>query len=204
MEQTEFIFRCRPLTGSALLPQVSWALERRTELMSRDEHPNMWHQIDRLRTVASGLPRTSRSRKVGSVLCLLLGIVLLVPGLMDPGGSLLLLIAGIVGVVVGIGGFCVKRNPKKSAFDLAAENLLASRALIGDDQIRVLFREEAMTIEQDHVGEEIPYSKIELAVETRDTWLLLFDERAMVLLKDDLAGDQEAFHAFLARKVRCE
>ena len=204
MERTEFIFRCRPLTGKALLPQVSWALERRTELLSREENPGMWKRIDRLRAVASGLPRTSRSRKTGSVICLILGVILLVPGLADPRGSLLLLLAGLAGVAAGIGGFLVKRNPRKTAFDLAAENLLGARSLIGDDQVRVLFRETALTIEQDHEGEEIPYDQVQLAVETRDTWLLLFDERAMVLLKEDLDGDQAAFRSFLREKVRCD
>lgn len=201
MEKTEFIFRCRPLTGDALLPQVSRALEKRAALLSQEEWPRVRLLMDRLTDAARERSRSVHRGKRLSVLLLGACLLLLAVGFAEQERMVALLAA--VGAVFGLLGCMRYRGKPKTAFDMAAEKLLSTRALIGDDQVRILFRPDAMTIELDHRGEKLPYEQIQLAVETQDTWLLAFGERAMVLLKQDLTGDGEAFASFLAERVRC-
>lgn len=47
MEQN-FVFQCTPLEPDALIPQVSQALEVRTEFVSRAVCPKLWAVTDRL------------------------------------------------------------------------------------------------------------------------------------------------------------
>ncbi len=201
MEQTEFIFRCRPLTGDALLPQVSRALEKRAALLSREEVPAVLRLMDRLNDISRNRFRTTRRGRWCSGVLLGAGLLLLAVGLAEQ-STLVPVLAGIA-AVMGLAGCLHYRAKPKTALELAAEKLLATRALIGDDQVRVLFRPDDMIIELDHRGEHLRYPQIQLAVETEDTWLLAFGERAMVLLKQDLTGDPAAFAAFLAQRVRC-
>ena len=49
MEETRYVFHLSPYDVSALLPQVSRALEAQTEHTSRAQYPGMWRQTDRLR-----------------------------------------------------------------------------------------------------------------------------------------------------------
>lgn len=204
MEETEFIFRCRPLTGETLLPQVSRAVQQRTALLAQEECPEVRRLMDRLEQTAIARSRVIRRGRLLGVLALAVGLGLLAMGLAKPVDNLAWWMVGsTAAMVLGAWGCVRYRKAPKTAFDLAAEHLLASRALIGDDQVRILFRPETMTIEQDHRGEPLPYHQIQLAVETQDTWLLAFGARAMVLLKRDLVGDPAAFSSFLAERVHC-
>lgn len=41
MERERYVFEIGPMDAGSLLPQVSYALEKRTELVSRRAYPNM-------------------------------------------------------------------------------------------------------------------------------------------------------------------
>ena len=65
-----FTFHISPYETEKLLPQVSRALEKRTELVSRESCPQMWKVIDRLRGVAQGRSRSRLRTRVLSAVCL--------------------------------------------------------------------------------------------------------------------------------------
>ena len=97
MEPT-FLFQPTPLDAAALRPQVRRALERRTELLSRQRCPRIWALTDRLNRVEQV---SSGSLQLRRQLHLILGLVdgalglfLLLPGLMDPGALPLPLLVG--------------------------------------------------------------------------------------------------------------
>lgn len=86
MEQT-FSFQITPPDPDRLLWQVARALEMRTELVSREKCPRLWVLADRLNHKDRG-PLAVRKKAPAAddpvVINWLLGLILLVPGLMDP------------------------------------------------------------------------------------------------------------------------
>lgn len=71
MEQSNYAFRVTAM-GEEYLPQISYALEKRTELLSRVQYPGMWSATDKLRASVKE-PSKGRKifRKLLSVFCLL-------------------------------------------------------------------------------------------------------------------------------------
>ena len=46
MADTDYIFHISPYDTEKLLPQVSRALEKRTEMVSRERFPGLWKHTD--------------------------------------------------------------------------------------------------------------------------------------------------------------
>lgn len=84
MADTDYIFHISPYDTEKLLPQVSRALEKRTEMVSRERFPGLWKHTDRFRSMARGRKRSRLRTRGMSALCLAAGIFLAVPGLMEP------------------------------------------------------------------------------------------------------------------------
>ena len=102
----KFLFQVTHLDGQRLLPQVSRALERRTEVISRQKYPKMWELTDKLNSVEK-VPqavRENRSKRKGFLgfLNWMLGMFLLMSGCMDPQALMIALIVGAVGYGVGV------------------------------------------------------------------------------------------------------
>lgn len=106
--EPKFSFRLSPPDADRLRPQVRRALEKRTELLSRQRYSRLWALTDRLsRTERVSADACQRRRKLRLVLGLVdgaLGLFLLLPGLMNPGALQVPLLVGTVcfGVSVGI------------------------------------------------------------------------------------------------------
>ena len=64
MENRNYIFQISPYDINCLLPQMSKALKKRTELISRERYPNLWSFTDRMNTVAQGKSRSSFRTKL--------------------------------------------------------------------------------------------------------------------------------------------
>lgn len=202
MEQSQFLFRCRPLTGQDLVPQIAAALERRTEQISRERYPGMWRCTDQLNAGRRKKPlMTPKRQKWTSLVLMLLGLMLLVPGLAHPGENVLLLVFGGLGVAFGFMELMGSRHAPKSRFQLAAQHLLATRGLVGDDELRVVFQEEAMAIQSPGENDTVPYDRFQYVLETADTFLITYGDQVLLLLKRDLTGDQEAFTRFLRQRA---
>lgn len=204
MESRAFRFQISPYDTDLLLPQVSKALEKRTELVSRGRCPGLWRAADRLTAAAHGRTRSRVRTKVMSAICLALGIFLLVPGLMEPQELFVPLLAGAAAAGVGIGGLWRSRKHKKSRFDRSADILLEGTQVVSSDPPAVVsFSESGVTLPAGQGGgEPIPYGGFERVIETSDGVLLVFDTRAAVLQKRDLtSGTWEAFREFLMEKV---
>ena len=71
-----------------LREQLARALEKRMELNSRKVMPKLWAVTDRLRSVPKAPEPVLRRRrvryKIYGVILLVLGLLLLIPGLMEP------------------------------------------------------------------------------------------------------------------------
>lgn len=104
MEQI-FSFHVTPPDPDRLCSQVTRALEQRTEVLSREKCPRLWALADRFNHQEKApLPvrrRRRRQRTVLSLICWLLSLVLLVPGLMDPRQLLIPLLVGGITLTMG-------------------------------------------------------------------------------------------------------
>ncbi len=200
MEHTEFCFRLEPLEVQALLPQLSRALEQRTERLSRERFPGLWRVTDRLQG-SGGSARRSRGRsRFLSILCIALGIFLFVPGLVRPAELLGPLLMGAVALGAGIGGLWRGRKRREDPFRRSARLLLEGGGRNTARQgLELRFGEAGMLLPE---GETVPCSAFECVLETRDLWLLVWAEQAAVLQKCELpAGEAEAFRSFLSERV---
>lgn len=188
----------------SLLPQVSKALEKRTEFVSRERYPGLWENIDKLNAVSKGKRRSSLRSKIMSIICLVLGVFLFVPGLMKPQELLVPLLVGAFAIVIGIVYLYIGRKDKKNPFDKSVRLLLMGKDTISAKQsILVSFSESGMEIRaDDKEPQHIPYSDFESMIETEDLFLFVHDTRITVLQKKDLtSNDITDFRNFISRNV---
>jgi len=195
MEQNNYAFRVTAM-GEEYLPQISYALEKRTELLSRVKYPGMWKATDKLQ---SSIREPSKGRKIFrkllSIFCLCCGILLFVPGLMEPEELKVPLFAGAIGIGTGIGGLLRGKIKRKNPFDKSARLLLEQRKTT--DDATVAFDETGMTIAAGGGEELIPYDKMEYIIEAEGMLLLTFDEKVIAVKKDDMVcGDMVSFCTF--------
>ena len=123
-------FQVTPYDTESLLRQVSTALEKRTELISRQRYPGLWENIDRLNTMAKGRQRSSLRTRIMGIVCLVLGIFLFVPGLLKPQELLVPLLAGAFAILIGVFYLYSVRKNKKNPFDKSAKILLSGRSFV--------------------------------------------------------------------------
>lgn len=201
MEQKNYAFRITAM-GEEYLPQISYALQKRTELLSRQQYPGMWKATDKLQ---SSVREPSKGRKIFrkllSIFCLCCGILLFVPGLMEPEELKVPLIVGAIGIGTGIGGLLRGKIKRKNPFEKSARLLLEQRKTT--DDATVAFNETGMTIAAGGCEEQISYDKMECIVEAEGMLLLTFDEKVIVVKKDDMVcGEMKDFRSFITERIK--
>ena len=205
MADTDYIFHISPYDTEKLLPQVSRALEKRTEMVSRERFPGLWKHTDRFRSMARGRKRSRLRTRGMSALCLAAGIFLAVPGLMEPRELFVPLLVGAAAMGAGIIGLWQSRARKKNPFDRAAKILLEGKAKSSAEQAAsVSFSEEGMTVPAGGgKAEFVPYREFECAVETADSFLFVFGGRVLLLQKMDLKAECTGdFCSLISEKVK--
>lgn len=198
-------FQITPYDTESLLQQVSKALEKRTEFVSRECYPGLWENIDKLNAVSKGKRRSSLRSKIMSIICLVLGVFLFIPGLMKPQELLVPLLVGAFAIVIGLVYLYIGRKDKKNPFDKSARLLLMGKDTISAKQsIMVSFSESGMEIRaDDKESQHIPYSDFESMIETEDLFLFVHDTRITVLQKKDLtSNDITDFRNFISKMSR--
>jgi len=193
----EYVFEISSYDAEKLLPQVSRALETRTQLLSRQKYPGMWKATDALGASTKSDGLGSGRRKFFSILCLALGIFLFVPGVVKPQELQGPLVMGAIAIGAGIGGLLRGRKIKRNPFDKSAKLLLAGKEK-ADGSARVVFAEEGMRIYDREKEEQILYHDFEFFIEGIDVYLITFAGRVVLLQKKDLQQEEEKFAAFIA------
>lgn len=200
----KYNFQITPYDTEDILQQVSKALEKRTEFVSRERYPGLWGNIDKLNDVSKGKHRSSLRSKIMSIICLVLGIFLFVPGLIKPQELLVPLLVGAFAIAIGIVYLYIGRKDKKNPFDKSAKLLLMGKDTISAKQsIMVSFSELGMEIQvDDKEPQRIPYSDFESMIETEDLFLFVHDTRITILQKKDLTSNATTdFRNFISRNV---
>ncbi|PHV71383.1 hypothetical protein CS063_04860 [Sporanaerobium hydrogeniformans] len=199
----EFIFILTKYNDKSFKPQVSKALEKRTELVSRTEHPQMWKCVDKMNLKAKASEEVLKKRhsryKLYGILLLILGFFLLIPSLMEPREMLIPLLVSTFTIGIGILNFRYARKSKKvklTSFDKAAIKLFSEYEKI--PMVTVTFTNDKVQL----VGNvTIGYSEIEKIFITEDLFILIWNKRIAVLQKKDLSSyNVEEFISFITYK----
>lgn len=221
MANTPFRFEIGPYDTGKLLPQLSRALELRTELYSRQRLPLLWRWTDWLRERNTGRTERRLRARILSLLCLALGLFLLIPGLMEPRELLTPLLVGAASTLAGLAGLWRSRKRKESSpgqgaahgpwrgrrnnpFDQAARKLLEGKeALSAEEALSASFSQEGMVLSQGEIQLAlVPYGDFTEVFETADAWLLIHGDQAVVLQRKDLrGGDAAGLRAALSARI---
>ena len=211
-----YIFHTSAYDVDALVPEVSQALEKRVELVSRQKLPGMWKATDRLSQGGNSgeMPRGRLIyRRVVGIALIVLGLFMLIPGLMQPRELLFPLIAGICGLAVGVHSLWstlkkpTKKTPEEPAekpvkkpskkYEDTAKTFLNNLANVEPTYVR--FSEEGMALSEDTV---IRYEQMECFVEIQSGYLIAWGGPATFLQKKDLQFDNETeFRDFVTCRV---
>lgn len=199
-----FKFSFSAYDASLFQAQISKVLEKRTALVSRQLHPNIWRKTDQFNALT--IPdevcnqRRKRNRVYGRIF-LLLGAILFLLSLLDPKKLMVLLLAGIFQIVIGVAYLRAGRKKKTDAlsrFERAATKLFESYAQISTDH--VIFSEDGIRIPDEPF---IPYYSIEKVFVTSDFFAFIWNETIIVLQKKDLqTGCEQEFLDFLSAKSK--
>ena len=131
--QPVVLFQITPLDPQRLCPQVSRALEKRTELLSRQKYPKLWEWTDKLNRVekVSQSVQKRRSKRRGwlGLVNWLLGTVLLTPALLEPQTLLVPLLVGAVGFGAGTWALWRTRRTLLAGLSLVMGVLFCAGAL---------------------------------------------------------------------------
>lgn len=221
MADAPFRFEIGPYDTGKLLPQLSRALELRTELYSRQRLPLLWRWTDWLRGRNTGRTEHRLRARILALLCLALGLFLLIPGLMEPRELLTPLLVGVASTLAGLAGLWRSRKRKESSpgqgaahglwrnrrnnpFDQAARKLLEGKeALSAEEALSAFFSQEGMVLCQGEIQLAlVPYGDFTEVFETADAWLLVHGDQAVVLQRKDLrGGDAAGLRAALSARI---
>lgn len=198
----EYEFQISPYSNSTYVQQVSHALERRTESISRTQYPRIWKITDYFNSkkVSDVVLRKRKFRyKIYGIALIIMGIFLFVPGAMEPQKLTVPLVAGILGILVGVFTLWNSRTQKHQSkrFEQAAEKLLKGLKIA--PSVRVKFTEKGMKIADQ---QPIPYSDFDFVCETNDLFLFTRNEQIAILQKRDMVeGSNEQFTSFLENYI---
>ena len=194
----EFIFQVTNYEDPALDGEAVELLRQRLEAKSRQVAPGMWKVTDKLNARAAkgpGRERRLRRYRVYGVILIVLGVLALVPGLMEPRIPSLI-VTGSLAVVWGVWSVSLRERkplrPPASCKKEAAELLAGRRAVDWSEaSAEVCFDEIGMTVSAGENREAVPYGDMTGAFETERLWLLVYSgERALLLQKKDLASGE--------------
>ena len=196
----EFVFKPEKLTED-LFYQISEAVAKRTEIISRKKFPGLWEKTDTLNAKnlsAPALKRRIRLRRFYGIICIALGIFLFVPGLMKPSELAVPLFVGAAATIFGISAVIPRKTNEEKFYKKAKKLAKAINSSLkpGDT---VVFNEEGIF---ENGGALMKYEELENIIENRSIFLVCDGKLIMVLRKTDMViGTPEEFRNFAEEKT---
>jgi len=208
MDGTGYVFHISAYDSNKLLPQVSKALEKRTELISRKRFPFMWKLTDSFNSLSRKKPKNRPQTSIAAIICFALGIFLFIPGIAEPQKLFVPLITGAAAIAVGAAGLWRGKKRRENAFDKPARKLLTGIGNISaQHKVTVSFSDDGMTLAAANADAVfVAYNDFECAVETEDIFLFVYRDCVTVLQKSDLEATRiDGFHKFISGKIeKCQ
>lgn len=192
----EFVFQIYGCPPGDWTQQLALALEKRTELHSRQQLPSLWRTIDRLGSPKMPEPVLKRRRiryKIYGVILILLGLFLLIPGLIKPAELTVPLLVGLFATGTGILQLLPRKRYPSKAMQKQANQLLEQRSTIPETTVR--FTEQGIADDETPIA----FSQMEAIVEGPDLYLIAWADKGLVLWKQELTeGAPDDFSNWLA------
>lgn len=200
----KFAFELTGYDEESFISQVSKALEKRTESVSRNKYPRVWEYIDKMNSKGRVSEEVSKKRrrryKVYGILFMLVGFFLLIPSLVKPEELLVPLLAGAFAIVIGMLYLWFGRKPiekNMTSFDRAAMKLFDEYKKI-PAEVTVTFTDDKVQLAGDAVFD---YGDINKFYITKDFLIIIWKERITILQKKDLSScSAEEFINFITYK----
>ncbi|WP_312061039.1 hypothetical protein [Anaerotignum sp.] len=192
----EFIFSLTNYHSTLFLPQISRVLEKITEMSSRKRFPRIWKYIDKMRV----------KRKKGKSKQTLLKYKI---------SGFLYLFVGIFLIAIVFGFWLIKndgtsterplfkkeillKKERRTPYTKAADKFLETYENVESESIQ--FSENVISFSKEP---NIKYEEIDEVFVTTDFYVILWNERIVVLQKKDLkSSSEEAFLDFLSSKIQ--
>ena len=203
-----FCFTETPLTAeekAALLSQLARALDKRLEIHSRRTVPGIWSVTDRLNSMAKAPEAVLRRRwvryRIYGVILLILGLLLLIPALAEPGELTQLLVLGALCLLSGALYLRPRREgPRRREWDQAKKLLDVLADSRGSE---VVFDPEGVSVRAGESCRQISYGEINALVETDDLYVLSFSTTGALILKkrDMTEGEPADFLPLLSERT---
>ncbi len=136
--ENRFVVPASP-PDAPLLPQIVRILDTRLDHASRKRFPKWWRLIDRISNRSKGekaVQHPKRGRRI--VLGLVnwvLGMVLLLPGLMEPDEMPFLLVVGIIGFLIGLVTLWCHQKILLAVLSLLAGSILTFGGVVSPDEL---------------------------------------------------------------------
>ena len=207
-----FVFELEPVANEELLPQLSAALQARTELVSRAKHPRLWRMTDKMnsgpRASKEALRRRRLRCRIWGAALLALGVFLLTPALTGPSAGLSPSLAGALSLFMSLrafrrsGGFRSVEAPE-ARFERPARKLLGGLAAPGRHGGRVTFADAGVELKPSSgEAERVDYRDIDFLFETAGLIVFTDGARIVVLRKAELAGgDMDGWRELVAGRT---
>lgn len=200
----KFVFELTGYDEESFISQVSKALEKRTESVSRNKYPRVWEYIDKMNSKGRVSEEVSKKRrrryKVYGILFMLVGFFLLIPSLVKPEELLVPLLAGAFAIVIGMLYLWFGRKPKEknmTSFDRTAMKLFDEYKKI-PAEVTVTFTDDKVQLAGDAVFDYGDMNKFYI---TKDFLIIIWKERITILQKKDLSScSAEEFINFITYK----
>ncbi len=198
----KFHVKLSDYNATQLEGQVATALEKMVEQDSRAAAPGVWKVTDRLNATPKAtdqvLEKRRSRRKIYGVILLALGVMILVPALMDLENMIIPMIVGAWATIFGVVHLIPRKTPTNQFLE-SARKILGEKPPYND----ILFRNEAILLGGSMA---VDYNKITHLLETADCYIIIFEKGMAVIQKRDIpqAKDdlQEDFRHFVARQSK--
>lgn len=205
----EFLFNLTPYDSPALDAEAAELMRQRLEMESRRAVPGIWKVTDHLNARASKGPDKPRTHyRIYGVILITLGVISLVPGLMEPRIPSLIVTGGFA-IICGLWCFFLRQrkplDPPASCRKEAAKLLDHLRSLDWNAlQTCVRFDGEQLTIASGDFVNAVPYGEFQAVFASEHLWMLLQKNRRAILLqkKDLYLETPENFGNFLQNKIK--
>lgn len=206
-----FQFQISNYNDPMLESEAAELIRQVLEKYSRQHLPGIWKAADALYAhAAKGPGRESRRKEyhIYGVILIALGIFALVPGLMEPKITDLIVV-GCLAIAAGIVEFLLvrKRKPMRAQASCRKDAKELLSAMRGKDwteaNVTVTFDESGMDISAGDAHPTVPRDRLTGLFTSEHLYLVLYDEYGVTLLqkKDMIFGEPDSFPTYFCEKT---
>lgn len=192
-----FTFHLTAYDIGKYLPEVSRALERRSELIAQTKYASKKRRASTPKSSGNFQKRSALITLLVGIATLALAALCLIVYFRNT-AEIFFLICGLVFAAAGV--FAVVHSQRKNPYARDAAKLLKGKdQFLPEDDIKIIFSEYGMRSQRSF----IPYKEFQCWMETDDLFMLVYGPLVTLLQKTDLIdGEIKDFRALLIENIK--